>query len=213
MKVRVNLATRPYEDATRFYTRWLGGIMFMLVLAILLSWLSWRRYQEFGSLRANLEATLLKNAQLQKDKDEQIRVFNLEKNTGTREQSEILNGVFLRKSFSWTQTMQDMESIVPENVQVISLQPKLVKVSNGDQPGIPQLQISIIITGARREDVITMLQRLEESPHFLDAELTSESGHETDKHAMTQFEISATYAPDKLNSKPDHAQRTSGGTP
>lgn len=203
MKIRLNLATRPYEDANKFYQRWLGGIGFLLVLALLLSWLSYQRYQEFGSLRTNLEASLRRNAELDGEKNKALNTLNKPEYTDTRDQAAFLNGVFLRKSFSWTQTMQDLEKIVPKNVQVVSLVPVLVATGEPNTASGYKLQVKMVVSGPRREDVITLLQNLEDSPHFADARLTAESDKDTEKKKEAQFDIVVEYVRSKKPANPN----------
>jgi type IV pilus assembly protein PilN len=203
MKIRLNLATHPYEDASKFYQRWLGSMGALFVLAIVLCWLSYQRYQEFGFLRANLETTLRINAELDAEKAKALNTLNQEVYRDTRDQAAFLNGVFLRKSFSWTQTMQDMESIVPKNVQVVSLSPTLVPTGDPKTNSGYKLEVKMEVSGVNREDVIVLLQNLEDSPHFADARLVAETDKDTEKKKEAQFNIVVEYVRNKQSTKND----------
>ena len=41
-----------------------------------------------------------------------------------------MNALFLRKSFSWTAVMMDLETVLPSGVQVTSIEPQIA--SSGD---------------------------------------------------------------------------------
>jgi len=197
MKIRLNLATRPYEDSGKFYQRWLGGMGALFALAIVLSWLSYQRYQEFGTLRTSLESTLRSNAELDAEKTKALNTLNQEVYRDTRDQAAFLNGVFLRKSFSWTQTMQDLETIVPHNVQVMALSPVLTPNTEASTENGYKLQVKLQVSGANREDVIALLQNLEDSPHFADARLVAETDKDTEKKKEATFDIMVEYVRSK----------------
>ena len=45
-------------------------------------------------------------------------------NRSTRDQSQFLNGLIQRKSFSWTRVFEDLERVMPANLHVVSLRPE-----------------------------------------------------------------------------------------
>src|SRR5208283_975248 len=109
MRLDINLATRPYEDAREFWARW-GLAVGALALAtlLLLGW-SARGWQRAGRDRhaiAQLEASV---AERDRERAEAQAYLDLSVNRSTRDQSRFLNVLIQRKSFSWTRAFEDLE--------------------------------------------------------------------------------------------------------
>jgi len=62
-------------------------------------------------------------AQMEKANNE--RKMRQPVNAGVLDRSHFLNGLFLRKSFSWTAVMMDLETVLPVGVQVTSIEPQI----------------------------------------------------------------------------------------
>ncbi len=67
-------------------------------------------------------------------------------NAAALTQSSYLNSLFRRKAFSWTATMTDLETVLPEGVQVLSLDPAIMK--NGEV--VIHLRVTARATGRLR---------------------------------------------------------------
>jgi type IV pilus assembly protein PilN len=87
-------------------------------------------------------------------------------NAAVLAQSGYLNSLFRRKAFSWTATMTDLETVLPQGVQVLSLDPAITKTG--------QVQIHLRVSGAR-DRAIQLVQNLEKSKHFASPRLAGET--------------------------------------
>src|SRR6202020_2949454 len=71
---------------------------------------------------AELEASIAQR-DLKRQQAEQF--LNRPENRSTRDQSQFLNELIERKSFSWTRVLEDLEKVMPARVHLVSIDPGL----------------------------------------------------------------------------------------
>lgn len=188
MRFNINLATQPYEDVQRFFVRW-GLALFAIVLltgglvyAAANAFFSWRRVDsDIRYVRAQI-------AERDREKATAEAVLARPENRDTRDRSRFLNSLIARKAFSWTDVFTDMEKIMPPRLRMVSMRPTV-----NDQD---QLELVLTVGGTSRDGAIQLVRRLEESPHFMRAEILKESEAATVQGGdPIHFEISAIYVP------------------
>ncbi len=125
MRLDINLASQPYEDARQFWLRWgtalAGAIILTLALVTLTitGWFAARRdHAKIAELRAQI-------AQRDRKRQQAEEFLNRPENRTTRDQSQFLNELIERKSFSWTRVLEDLEKVMPARVHLISIHPEL----------------------------------------------------------------------------------------
>jgi len=167
MRLDINLATRPYEDAREFWARWGLGVGLLAILTLaLLGWTvqSWRNAgrdrHEIGQLQAKI-------ADRDKERADDQAVLNMPANRSTRDQSQFLNGLIQRKSFSWTRVFEELELVMPPNLHVVSLRPEL-----NDRN---QMELGMKVAGDTRAAAVELVHRMEDSTHFQEAQLVEEA--------------------------------------
>ena len=87
-------------------------------------------------------------------------------NATVLDRAHFLNALFLRKSFSWTAVMMDLETVLPTGVQVAAIEPAVT--TDGDV--IIRLRVS-----GDRDRAIQLVRNLERSTRFLAPRLVGES--------------------------------------
>src|ERR1700735_2934122 len=87
-------------------------------------------------------------------------------NAAVLARAHFLNALFLRKSFSWTAVMMDLETVLPAGVQVTSIEPE--PTSDGD------VMIRLRVSGDR-DRAVQLVRNLERSKRFLAPRLTGEA--------------------------------------
>lgn len=87
-------------------------------------------------------------------------------NAAVLDRAHFLNALFLRKSFSWTAVMMDLENVLPSGVQVTSIEPGVT--ANGD------VIIRLRVAG-ERDRAVQLVRNLERSRRFLQPRLSGES--------------------------------------
>jgi len=190
MRVEINLATQPYEDARRFWFRWggalaaLGIVTLGLVYFTLLGWANARKDQ--GLIRQRQEQIAARD----QEKADAQHLMNLPQNSSTRDRSQFLNDLFYRKAFSWTQVFEDLEKVMPPRLHIVSIQPELASDN--------ELAIRLVVAGDSRDRALELVRKMESAQHFRQTEITSESmenGNGAFAADTVKFDISALYVP------------------
>jgi type IV pilus assembly protein PilN len=167
MRLDINLATRPYEDARQFWLRWGLGVGALAALTLFLLFWTVSEWRHAGRDRQEIARL---NAQIMERDDERTQAqafLDQAANRSTRDQSQFLNGLIQRKAFSWTRVFEDLEQVMPSNLHVVSLRPEL------DEQG--QVELNMKVLGDTREAAVDLVHRMEGSKHFQSAQLVSEN--------------------------------------
>ena len=187
MRLDINLATRPYEDAREFWAVWgLGVGLLGVVTLILLSW-AVRGWSEAGRDRHEIAQLQQQIAERDDERKQDQAVLDLPANRSTRDQSQFLNGLIQRKSFSWTRVFEDLERVMPPNLHVVSLRPELNEQN--------QMQLDMRVAGDTRAAVVELVHRMEGSKHFQGAQLVQE-GQTGEAGSGVAAAVVAIYIPD-----------------
>ena len=166
MRVQVNLASRPFVELRPFFLR-LRLVMAALAVAGL------------GiAIAAHVLSAKAARQQLELDhlRDETISVQQSRLHTEQRmrdpvnarvlDRAHFLNALFLRKSFSWTAVMMDLENVLPNGVQVTSIEPAVSPNGN--------VVIRLRVAG-ERANAVQLVRNLERSRRFLQPRLAGEA--------------------------------------
>src|SRR6202790_4647781 len=190
MRVDINLATQPYEDARRFWLRSGGALVALGVLTLLLlimtvnGWIGARKDRQL--IRQYEEQSAARD----KEKADAQALLNLPQNSTTRDRSQFLNDLFQRKAFSWTRAFEDLERVMPPRLHVVSIHPELSPDN--------ELEIKLIVAGDTREHALDLVSKMEASKHFHDTYIEEENSNHGNGNAgdTVQFHISALYVPE-----------------
>ncbi len=192
MRLDINLASQPYEDARQFWMRWgtavgaLGLLTLVLLAADITGFLNARR--DRAAIAEN-RAMIAQRDQLRANAE---RILNLPQNRSTRDQSQFLNDLIERKAFSWTRVLENLEKVMPPRVHLIAINPQL------DEDN--QLGLKMTVAGDSRDRAIELARRMEESRRFSQTNIISERTERQSNSSDTeQFDIVAVYIPEPLN--------------
>ena len=189
MRLNINLASQPYEDARQFYLQWLPLLIGLLALALALGGKAAVAFAESRKIDREINEKEAQIERLNRERQQAEATLAKPENSGTRDRAEFLNAVFRQKAFSWTQVLMDLEKLMPSGLQVVSIKPQL----NAQQ----QLEATIMVASERRDATIEFIRRLEMSPRFANPQLKSESRRDEQGGGnRTVAEISVRYIPD-----------------
>lgn len=192
MKIHINLASQPYENASRFYTRW-GALLLAATLfsaALVFGAVSgWRNTHGLSGRIAAEQANLDK---LNRQEQQDLAILNKPENRDVRDKSRVLNGLIRSKQFSWTRIFSDLEHLMPARLHVLSITPQL-DVNN-------EIEVHMIVAGDSREKAIELIQNMEQSREFRHAQVMAETETRREQGGAqggdtVQFEIIAQYVP------------------
>ncbi len=190
MRLDINLASQPYEDAQQFWMRW--GTALVVTAIVTLALLAVTVTGWFDARRDHAKITQLKAEIEQRDRARQQAedFLNRPANRATRDQSQFLNELIERKSFSWTRVLEDLEKVMPGRVHLISINPEL------DEDN--QLKLKMLVGGDSREKALDLARRMEDSRHFTQTYIQSEQYGTSNTGDMVQITLVATYVPETV---------------
>jgi type IV pilus assembly protein PilN len=190
MRLDINLASQPYEDARQFWMRWgtaVGAVGVLTLLLLTLTITGW-----FNARRDHV--AMAQKRELIADRDqkrgEAERILNLPENRDTRDTSQFLNQLIERKAFSWTRVLENLEKVMPPRVHVMSISPGL------DEDN--QLSLKMTVAGDSRDRALELARHMEESRRFAQTNITSERTTQSAAGDTEQFDIVAVYIPETL---------------
>ena len=188
MRIDINLASLPYEDARQFWMRWgtALGILSVLTLVLLgLDITGWMAASKDRSAMAQRRALIADREQLEAQAQ---KTLNRPENRTMWSESQYLNTLIERKAFSWTRVLENMERVMPPRVHLVSISPQL----NDDN----QLELKMTVAGDSRDRGVELLRRMEESRRFAQTTITNERHVESQTGDSEQIEMAAIYIPE-----------------
>jgi type IV pilus assembly protein PilN len=189
MRLDINLATRPYEDARQFWVRWGVGVALLALLTIALLGLAVRGWTRAAKDRHDIAQLKARIDERDQERTKAQAYLDMTANRSTRDQSQFVNGLIQRKSFSWTRVFEDLEQVMPTNLHVVSLRPEL-----NDQN---QMQLDMKVAGDTRGAAVELVHRMEGSRHFQGTQLVQEQSADTGSSVIAL--VVSIYVPDPPN--------------
>ncbi|MFL6304198.1 MAG: hypothetical protein ACJ72H_11705 [Candidatus Sulfotelmatobacter sp.] len=205
MRLDINLASRPYEDARQFWMRWgtavgaLGLLTLILMTLVITGFVNARRDRQAISEK---RALIAQRDQL---RTQAQQFLNRPENRTTRDDSQFLNQLIERKAFSWTKVLESLERVMPPRVHVVSISPEL----NEDN----QLALKMVVAGDSRDRAIELARRMEESRRFAQTAILRAAHADSQTGDTEQVEIVATYVPELLGDNLRTTAPAPGNTP
>ena len=205
MRLDINLASRPYEDARQFWMRWgtavgaLGLLTLILMTLVITGFVNARRDRQAISEK---RALIAQRDQL---RTQAQQFLNRPENRTTRDDSQFLNQLIERKAFSWTKVLESLERVMPPRVHVVSISPEL----NEDN----QLALKMVVAGDSRDRAIELARRMEESRRFAQTAILRAAHADSQTGDTEQVEIVATYVPELLGDNLRTTAPAPGSTP
>ncbi len=174
MRISVNLATKPFVEIRPLLARLRLGMAVLSVLAVGLGvWLH-ALNQKAAVAKAQIAAVEAQTQHFQDERRSNESRMHQPANQTVLDRSRFLNGVFARKSFSWTAVMMDLERVLPAGVQVTSIEPQ---VSSTDGSVTIRLRVS-----GERDRAVQLVRNLEGSARFVHPRLSNEAAQASDNN-------------------------------
>ena len=192
MRLNINLASQPYQDARTFALRWAGILGALLLLAIALSYAVYSRWHSYRDVSASIEREKSILAEYDAKQQQDLAILNKPENQDVRQRSVFLNDLIRRKQVSWTKIFTDLEGLMPSRLRVVAIEPAVVE---------DQVLLNMQVGGDSRERAAELVRRMETSRTFKDARVVREVQQEagTGGRDPLEFEITAEYTPVTTN--------------
>jgi type IV pilus assembly protein PilN len=190
MRLDINLASQPYEDARGFWMRWGAGLAGLILLTLVLVYSA-----AMGWIGAAKDRTLIRQSEqqiAQRDNEMQSAqaLLNRPENAAVRDRSQSLNELFERKAFSWTKVFADLEQVMPAHLHLVSIHPEI----SLDH----EVLLKLAVAGESRERALELVRNMETSRRFEQLHLEEENDLATPIGGdNVQVQISAVYVPEQ----------------
>jgi type IV pilus assembly protein PilN len=196
MRLTLNLASRAYVELRPLYQRLRVLALLLLVTAALFWWVlrAEKTRATDAAARATSLQTSISDARMERQQSEEA--MRQPENAAVLTRAQFLNNLYLRKSFSWTAVMMDLERVLPAGVQVLNIDPVVGKDGT--------VTIRMRVAGPR-ERAVTLVRNLEGSRRFRAPRIVGETSQtQTGPNANLQpasgnnsvnFDVLADYNP------------------
>ena len=205
MRIDINLASQPYEDARQFWMRWGTALGILGLLTLVLLVLDITGFVDAHRDRVAMSQKRALIADRDRVRAEADRILNRPENRTTRDQSRYLNELIERKAFSWTRVLENLEKVMPPRVHLVSISPQL------DEDN--ELALKMTVAGDSRERAIELSKRMEESRRFVQTAIIRETHVESQTGDTEQIEMGAIYIPEPPNEPAESPKRATNSKP
>ncbi|MDR3725647.1 MAG: fimbrial assembly protein [Terracidiphilus sp.] len=183
MRITLNLATHPYADLGPAIKRLRIAMAVLAAIAIGQGLGLHAFHQQAEAVRAREHALDAKIAALAMERQSYDSQMHLPANAEVLAKVGILNRLIDQKNFSWTQAMEDLETVLPGGVQVSNIEPIQAK------DGSITLHLRVI---GPRDRSLQLIQNMEHSRRFFLPRITGENTESTGAPGERLEPVSAT---------------------
>jgi type IV pilus assembly protein PilN len=166
VRISINLATRPYVELERILKPLRIVLGVLAVLAVVLGIFVYRMNLQAKEQQRQVALLDTQANRLERERSANEAQLRQPVNAATLSRNQFLNTLFLRKSFSWTAVLMDLESVLPRGVQVASIEP-VVSAAGG-------VTIRLRVLGDR-DRTVQLVRNLEGSKYFIAPQLAGEA--------------------------------------
>ena len=172
MQISVNLATRPFVELRPLFARLRLAIGLLVLSAVAMAFAVNSLSAKAKRAQAQMDALKGQTNAFVEQRSRNEARMRQPQNQAVLDRSRFLNALFARKSFSWTAVMMDLERMLPQGVQVTSIDPVIAKTG--------EVSIRLRVVGDR-DKTIQLVRNLEHSSRFVRARLSGETAVAADK--------------------------------
>ncbi|GEM_PF-2700320 len=187
MKVTLNLARRPPENLRRTWLVWGTTLAVAFAALLVLSLTCLTRYQTRRVQMRRIHEYQVRMAPLQREIEAgEAEVATSESKRALR-QAIYLNRLIDAKAVSWTTLFEQLEAIMPPQVQLVSLRPLEVHGHTA---------VDMLVAAPTELDALTFARAIESSNAFSDPRIRFESRSQAERTraAEVRLEVTADYA-------------------
>ncbi len=183
MRITLNLASRPFANLGPALKR-LRMAMGILALVAVLLFLGLRAlHQKAEQARAREHSLDGEIARIALERQNYQALMQRPDNAQLLTQAGELNKLFDEKAFSWTLAMENLETVLPGGVQVVTIEP--VRAKDG------HITLRLRVVGPR-DKAVELVRNLEHSRRFLEPRIVGENSEASNSPNQRLVPVSAT---------------------
>lgn len=166
MRINLNLATRPYADIRPMLKRLRIGMLVLVLVSGGAVFGLHEVHNQAEAARARAHSLDGEIARVAAERQGYVNMMQEPDNARLLAETKTLNGMFDEKAFSWTLTMESLETVLPGGVQVSTLEP--ARAADG------HIALHMRVIGPRDKG-IEFVRNLEHSQRFLSPRIVGET--------------------------------------
>lgn len=186
----LNLSTRPFPA---YRVANLGLFVFFVVVVGVSAWQAYS-FQQYSSraksIRADEQKAQVDKGSLGTQLDELSTRLDRPVTTAKLAEIDFLNGLIVRKHFSWTQLFANLEGVIPDNVHLNTLAPEISK---------EKVNLKLEIQCRSIADESEFIRRLQATPVFQDVVVTREERKGVGGVGEVSVVMSVSYYPERAS--------------
>jgi len=182
-RLNLNLASHPLRNRRLF--AFLLSFMGILILAMsyLAANLFWETRSQTAAVRASI-SDLEKRARVAQQEEKKFEAKVEEATKMHKGRVDLINGIILRKSFSWVKLLGNLETALPDSSYILSLAPRLLDDS--------KMEVKFRVISRNLDNLLELINNLN-SLKFSNIRIENEK---TDERGLLLSEISLSYERD-----------------
>lgn len=189
--LQLNLATQPFENRRRFWVLTIFSGAALVLATVVLVTIFIRNYrservlsQQMGTLRQEI-------ARLETEQKRLEETMQRPEVVDVLDRSFFLNSMIRQKAVSWTQLFMDLEKLMPERVQIMTLRPVVKDDKGAAASGQLQMDLQLDAASDSIQGLLEMVRRMEKSENFYKPVFQVENQAQQDN--MYRLTMSVTY--------------------
>ena len=187
----INLATQPFRRE-RAQNAALAGACIVLVFSLAaLATLILHARGQAADLRQVINRQQAELGRIQQTGAQYSSVLNKPGNAGVFSESVLLNELIARRSVSWTRVFEDLGTVLPTNVRLLSI--RLPQVAADEKTGRDRVQLDMWVGTEQPRAFITLMKNLSGSKLFGDASMMTQAPP-TQNDPLFKLRLTVAYA-------------------
>lgn len=187
----INIASQPFrQERAQNAGLAAAGAVLACSLVLLVSLILHSRAQA-GDLRKVIGSQQAQLTRLQRAQAQYSSVLGKPGNADVFAQSVLLNELIARRAVSWTRVFEDLGTVLPSNMRLLSIQLPQVNAENGT--GRNRVRLDMWVGTEQPASVIGLLKKLEGSALFGDASVMTQAPP-TQNDPLYKYRLTVAYA-------------------
>jgi len=187
----INLASQPFRRERAQNAAVAAVVVALMVSLAVLAGLILHGRAEAAGLRKVITSQRAELAGWQRSQSSYASVLNRPGNADVFAQSVLLNELIARRAVSWTRVFDDLGTVLPNNMRLLSIRLPQVAAENGTIRD--RVQLDMWVGTEQPAAVIGFLKRLEESSLFGDASVMTQAPP-TQNDPLYKYRLTVAYA-------------------
>ncbi len=187
----LNIASQPFRRE-RAHNAGLAaiGLLLTISLLVLVTLILHERVQA-KDLRAVIDRQSNELAHLRRLQASYSAVLAQPKNADIFSENALLNELIARRSVSWTRVFEDLGTVLPPNMRLLSI--RLPQVAPKNPQGLNRVQLDMWVGSERPDAVIGLMKNLARSNLFGDVSVMTEAPP-TQNDPLHKYRLTVAYA-------------------